>query len=66
MGAFVRKHHYNDLYVNCDDNDGFAVWWAWKQSSLKERIKVKGTNIMSSVYKVFKGKQILSQGDVDC
>lgn len=67
MGAFVRKHYYSDLsYVKCDDNDGFAVWWARKQKSLKERIKVKRTNIMSSVYKVFKGKQTVLQGDVNC
>jgi hypothetical protein len=54
MAAFVRKNFYNDIYEKCDDYDEFATWWSRKQASLKERIKVKRTNIMSAMHKTFK------------
>jgi hypothetical protein len=56
MAAFVRKNYYNDMYERCEDNEAFAIWWSRKQASLKERIKVKRTNIMSAMHKTFKCK----------
>jgi len=56
MAIFVRKHYYNDMHEKCEDDAGFVSWWYGVQGSLKERIKVKRTNIMSAIHKTFKGE----------